>query len=69
MLPGTVGAWLAAYKAEMTEVSTRRFADVSPQEKARVLAHETVIRLMMSSPIAVTLLNLSAAAACYELYR
>ena len=46
-LPGTVGAWLAAYKAEMTEVSTRRFADVSPEEKARVLAHETVIRLMM----------------------
>ena len=46
-LPGTVGAWLAAYKAEMTEVSTRRFADVSPDEKARVMAHETVIRLMM----------------------
>ena len=46
-LPGTVGAWLAAYKAEMTEVSTRRFTDVSPEEKARVLAHETVIRLMM----------------------
>ena len=46
-LPGTIGAWLAAYKAEMTEVSTRRFADVTPEEKARVMAHETVIRLMM----------------------
>ena len=46
-LPGTVGAWLAAYKAEMTEVSTRRFADVTPEEKARGMAHETVIRLTM----------------------
>ena len=35
----------AVYKAEMAEVSTRRFTDISPEEKARVLAMKQLFDL------------------------